>query len=97
MNLAARVWRCFVIVDGGFVVVVVKRDSTASEGHDSLVRDTGADFAYDLQLWREYLLENEKHGYSHPYAFEAVDAEVRRAIADAEFLRHVEMATDPDT
>lgn len=34
---------------------------------------TGQDYGYQLEDWRDYLLNNEELGYTHPYASKAVD------------------------
>jgi hypothetical protein len=56
-------------------------------GHAELVSETGVDFGFDVNLWRELLLSAEEFGYRHPYAFDSVDRAVRAAIADPEFAR----------
>jgi hypothetical protein len=64
-------------------------------GHSELCQKTGQDFGYDLAKWREFLIERDKEfGYTHAYAFGSVDKEVRRAIADPEFIRLAKCAAD---
>lgn len=50
--------------------------------HD-LKQATDVDFGYDASAWREFLIQwGDEFGYTHPYAYESVDAAVRRALLD---------------
>ncbi|MBN1310286.1 MAG: hypothetical protein JXB30_02625 [Anaerolineae bacterium] len=74
---------------------VSKRLKIMGSGHDALVQATGRDFGYNLQKWRRFLCRNgEKFGYTHPYAYEAVDQVVQWAIDDPEFQRLAKLLGD---
>lgn len=83
--------------DSGIASKPSDRIAIMQEGQDRLVAETGVDFGYDLEMWREYLLEAEEHEYTHPYAYQSVDDEVRRAISDPDFQRHAELAAKSST
>jgi len=74
---------------------VPKRLKIMRDGHDALVQATGRDFGYNLQKWRQFLCQHgDKFGYTHPYAYKAVDYIVQRAIADPEFQRLAKLLSD---
>ena len=74
---------------------VPKRLKIMRSGHDALAQVTGRDFGYNLQKWRQFLCQHgEKFGYTHPYAYEAVDLIVRRAIDDPEFQRLAKLLSE---
>jgi hypothetical protein len=50
-------------------------------GRHSLRRLTNVDFGYDAARWREFLIEfGNEFGYTHPYAYYAVDKAVQNAL-----------------
>ncbi|MEZ6092996.1 MAG: hypothetical protein R3C03_01990 [Pirellulaceae bacterium] len=52
-------------------------------GLHSLRKITNADFGYEAAMWRDFLIESgNEFGYTHPYAFHAVDKAVQNALAD---------------
>jgi hypothetical protein len=74
---------------------VSKRLKIMRSGHDALAHATGKDFGYNLQKWRHFLCQHgEKFGYTHPYAYEAVDHVVQWAIGDPEFQRLAKLLSD---
>lgn len=74
---------------------VSKRLKIMRSGHDALVQATGKDFGYNLQKWRRFLCQHgEKFGYTHPYAYKAVDHVVQQAMDDPEFQRLANLLSD---
>jgi hypothetical protein len=59
-----------------------ERRRTMREGLEELRETTGQDFGYDLAAWRDYLMRDTDHGYTHPYAFQNVDPAILESIAD---------------
>lgn len=61
-------------------------------GLQSLRQTTGADFGYDVALWREYLIEaGDAYGYTHPWAYSGVDSAVVAAIADPNVIAALDL------
>jgi len=59
-----------------------ERLQTMREGHEDLCGSTGLDLGYDLAAWRDYLLGNPEHQYTHEYAFHTVDEAILAALTD---------------
>jgi hypothetical protein len=67
------------------------------DGLHSLKRATGADFGYDAAAWREYLIQQgQEFGYTHPYAYRAVDNAVQRSLADPDVMAVLSSLADGD-
>jgi hypothetical protein len=58
---------------------------------NSLRKETGRDFGYDLEAWHKYLLDSDAHReeYTFPYAWRAVQAKIMELIPDSDRLRLV--------
>ena len=66
-------------------------------GLHSLRKTTDADFGYDVQLWREYLIEaGNEHDYTHPWAFSGVDAAVLAALDDPDVIAALDLMSQGD-
>ena len=66
-------------------------------GLHSLRKITGADFGYDVQMWREYLIEaGNEHGYTHPWAYSGVDAAVLAALDDPDVIAALDLMSQID-
>lgn len=74
------------------------RELAMIDGLRSLMQTTNADFGYDARAWRDYLIDSgSKFGYTHPYAFHAVDRAVFAALQNPEVLASLESLNDRTT
>lgn len=68
-------------------------------GRASLVKQTGQDFGFDLEVWQRFLVAHADLGYTHPYGSLVTKKYVRAAIADPErqrLLSLIEGRAEPD-
>ena len=66
-------------------------------GAHALKRATDADHGYDAAAWRDFLIEaGDEFGYTHPYAYRAVDKAVQAAIADPDILDALSLLASAD-
>lgn len=73
-----------------------ERRRTMREGLEELREATRQDFGYDLAAWRDYLMRDTDHGYTHPYAFKNVDPAILESIADRRRQETAEQLTRED-
>ena len=60
-----------------------QRKRAMMAGANALKQATNADLGYDAGAWRDFLIDaGDEFGYTHPYAFLAVDKAVQAAMAD---------------
>jgi hypothetical protein len=63
------------------------RKRTMRLGLHGLRKATKADFGYQPRAWREFLIEKgDEFGYTHSYAFRAVDRAVLEALEDPDVI-----------